>query len=306
MYNEELKFRFINERDEQIITSNNYLVNLFEKSSVTEEELNKDLCNFTFYEIEEFYKLLNASSINALSVINSHYSSYTQWCMQQNLVADGQNHFTEMWFGNFSNCINKGKMNMQVLSKEIIYDVIKQLNNPKDQFIILGLFEGIKGKDFCELANLKPEHIKGNVVQLCTGREVEISNKLLSIIEDCIETHEYYATTGKEEKVIPLVDNGYIIKDYPNVQDGRLEKRSGRSVKNSIERTVKGLGLHGIVTANNIVESGKLNMIKEQAKEKGMSCKEYICSSHLNDVKEKFNCTISTSRYIIKYEDYLL
>jgi len=305
MYNEEIKHRFISERNDKIITSSNYLNRLFEKVSEIEEKLNKDMCNFTFYEITEMYKLLNVSSVEFLSVMNSHYSLYTQWCLQQNLVKDGQNHYMELRVDDFVNCINKGKLDMQIITKEVIYDWINSLVNPRDQFILLGLFEGIRGKDFCELVNLRPEHIKGNVAHLCTGREVKISSKLLGIIEDCIVEERYISMTGKEVKTMPLVDEGYIIKEYPNTKSSAFCKRSGRIVKNSVERIAKYFGLFPIVSANNIIESGKINMIKEQAKEKKMNCRDYIYSSYINEVEEKYNCTIVKKSYILKYEDYL-
>lgn len=306
MYNEEIKLRFISERNDEITTSSNYLNCLFEKASEIEEKLNKDLCNFTFYDITEFYKLLNISSVLSLTVMNSHYSLYTQWCMQQNLVRDGQNHYLEMRTEDYVNCINKGKLDMQILPKEVIYNWVDQLNNPKDQFILLGLFEGIRGKDFCELANLRPEDIKGNTAHLCTGREVNISNKLLNIIEDCIETKTYTSMTGKEVKIMPLVDDGYIIKGYPNTKSSAFGMRGGRIIKNSVQRIAQYFGVFPVVSANNIVESGKINTIKEYAKEKGMNCIDYIYSSYINEIEDKYNCTIVKKSYILKYRDYLL
>ena len=95
MYNEERKRRFISEHNVEVTLPNNYLECQFNKISNVEETLNKDLCNFTFYEITEYYKLLNLTSTVSLSVMNSQFSLYTQWCLQQNLVDDGQNHFLE-------------------------------------------------------------------------------------------------------------------------------------------------------------------------------------------------------------------
>ena len=81
MYNKEHKERFIAERDNK-----SYLECQFKKVSFMEFELNKDVSNFTFYEIIEYYKLLNTCSLEYLRVLNSQFSLYTQWCLQQNLV----------------------------------------------------------------------------------------------------------------------------------------------------------------------------------------------------------------------------
>ena len=93
MFNEELKKRFINERNEEVSIGDSYLQIQFDKVEKMEVELNKDLCNFTVYDIREYYKMLNIASIESLTNMNSQFSIYTNWCMQQNLVNDNKNNF---------------------------------------------------------------------------------------------------------------------------------------------------------------------------------------------------------------------
>lgn len=305
MYNAEHKERFMTERNSEVIMSKGYLECQFKKVSSMEYDLNKDISNFTFYEIIEYYKLLNTYSVNALRVLNSHFSLYTQWCLQQNLVKDGQNHFLELRTEDYDSCINKGLLDSKILPEKTIMEWVDELPNPRDQFILLGLFEGIKGKDFCELANLRPNDIDGNTAKLCTGRIIQISNKLVNIINDCISEDIYYSTTGKEKKTMPLIYRGYIIKDYPNTKEGVSEFQRGRQIYNSIQRIMQFEGVYPAINANQIFESGKLHMIKAQAKKYGINCIEYIYSERINEVKEKFNCTIQSKSYIIKYKNYL-
>lgn len=305
MYNTEYKERFIAERKSEAILSNGYLECQFEKVSSMEEKLEKDISNFTFYEIIEYYKLINTHSINILKVLNSQFSLYTQWCLQHNLVNDGQNHFLEMRLEDYDKCINKTLLNLKVVDKSTVLNWVEQLQNPRDQFILLGLFEGIKGKDFCELANLKPEDVNGNIVKLCTGRTIEISNKLKHIIEECIEEKIYYSSSGDRKKVMPLMNRGYVIKDYPNTKDDVSDFQRGRQIYNSTKRIMQYIGVYPSVSANQIFESGKLDMIKTQAAKHGINCTDYIYSEHINEVKEKYNCTILAKSYIIKYKNYL-
>lgn len=305
MYNAEYKKRFISEREAETILSKGYLECQFEKVSSMEERLEKDVSNFTFYEIIEYYKLINTYSINVLQVLNSQFSLYTQWCLQHNLVNDGQNHFLEMRLEDYDKCINKTLFNLKVVDRKTVLNWVEQLQNPRDQFILLGLFEGIKGKDFCELANLKPEDINGNILKLCTGRTIEISNKLKYIIEDCISEEVYYSVSERDNRKFPLIDRGYIIKDYPNTKEDVSDFQRGRQVYNSTQRIMKYIGIYPIVSANQIFESGKLDMIKTQAAKLGINCIDYIYSKHINDVKEKYNCTILAKSYIIKYKNYL-
>ena len=305
MYNAEYKERFISDREAEAILSKGYLECQFEKVSSMEERLEKDVSNFTFYEIIEYYKLINTHSMNVLQVLNSQFSLYTQWCLQNNLVNDGQNHFLEMRLEDYDKCVNKVLFNLKVVDKNTVLNWVGQLQNPRDQFILLGLFEGIKGKDFCELANLKPEDVNGNIVKLCTGRTIEISNKLKHIIEECVEEVVYYSATGDRKKTMPLMNRGYVMKDYPNTKDNVSDFQRGRQVYNSTQRIMQYIGVYPSVSANQIYESGKLDMIKTQAAKYGINCTDYIYSEHINEVKEKYNCTILAKSYIIKYKNYL-
>lgn len=305
MYNEEYKRRFISERNDKTILPKNYLENLFERAAIAENEYGKDVCNFTVYEIIEYYKTLNISSVESISVINSQFVAYTQWCLQNNLVTDNQNHFLEMKFEHFKSCTNKALFDMKMVSRKIILEWVDGMQNPRDQFILLGLFEGIKGQDFCELTKLRPKDIDGNIATLCTGRKVKISNKLISIIEDCIDTVTYFSVSGKEVKTMPLVDRGYIIKDYPNMKEDTSDFQHGRKVYNTLKRFLQSIDMFPLISANSIYESGKLDMIKQRSSELGMTCKEYIYSEYIKEVEEKYDCTIIKRIYIIKYEDYL-
>lgn len=305
-YNPELKIQYIEEKSKEVIISNNYLECQFNKTSKMEEELDKDLSNFTVYEIVEYYKMLNISSFDTLFVMNSQFSMYTQWCLQKSLVKDNQNHFLEMTLEHLKDCLNKALVNMKIVSRDTILNWVDQLPNPKDQFVLLGLFEGLKGKDFCELSKLRPEDIKGNIATLCTEREIELSDRLLKIISDCVVEDKYYSISGNGTKVMPLVDKGFIIKDYPNARGDVSDFQLGRKIYNSITRILNYFDVLNFMTANSIAESGKLHMIKERAKELSLSCKDYIYSNYIEEVEKKFNSKIVRSIFWLKYEDYLV
>ena len=306
LYNPELKIQYIEEKSQEVIISNNYLECQFNKSFKLENELDKDISNFTVYEIIEYYKMLNSSSLDTLVVMNSQFSMYTQWCLQKSLVRDNQNHFLEMTIEQLKECLNKMLVNLKFVTRETILNWVDQLPNPKDQFVLLGLFEGLKGKDFCELSKLRPEDIKGNIATLCTGREIELSNRLLKIISDCVVEDKYYSISGNGTKVMPLVDKGFVIKDYPNARGDVSDFQLGRKIYNSISRILNYFDVCEFMTANSIAESGKLQMIKEKAKELNMTCKDYIYSNYIIEVEKKFNSKIVRSIFWLKYDDYLV
>ena len=332
MYNEELKRRYIKEKKESSTLPSNYLECQFNKIGSYEEELNKDVHDFTVYEIIEYYKMLSVASLEVLAVLNSHLSLYTQWCLGQSIVRDNQNHYEEIELETMKKCLNKVLVEKKIVSREQVIDWCEQLPNPKDQLVFLGLFEGIKGENFSEFVNLQLKDINKNNLTLMETheekkkagkhpngqtkwerwissveyREIKISDRLLKYIEDSVAAEIYYSCSDSETKIMPLIDMGYVIKYYPNTQDDTSAFQKGRVIYNGVARSLSYVGAIDYMSANNIFESGKIHMIRERAKELGISAKEYVYSEHIKEVEDRFNCKIVRSNFWLKYEDYLV
>lgn len=308
MFNNEIKERYIEEKNKSATLPNGYLRCQFDKVEKYERENGKDVCCFTVREIREYYKILNTSSLEFIASLNSQFSQYTQWCLQNNMVIDNQNHFLEIDLGVMRECLNAVTFNKKIVTRENILNWCEELQNPKDQVIMLGLFEGLKGKDFCDFVKLKPEDVNGNVLTLNNGREIKVSNKLISYIEESINETKYYSYSKNEKghgKIVNLVDLGYVIKFYPNIKEDVSDYQKGRVVYNCISRCLKYIGVFNIVTANSIFESGKIHMIKERSKELNMTVRDYIYSNHIHEVEHQYDCKILRSSFILKYGDHL-
>jgi hypothetical protein len=306
IYNKELKMRYIQEKNELSTLPSNYLECQFNKVGKFENELNKDVHDFTVYEIIEYYKILNATSLEVLAVLNSHLSLYCQWCLQQSLVIDNQNHFLELTLDQLKSCLNKVLIEKKIISREQIIEYCESIPNPKDQVVLLGLFEGMKGKDFCDFVNLRPEDVSGNKLKLIDGREIVVSDKLIKYIEESISEDKYYSISGNQTKTMPLVDRGYVLKNYPNVQEGTSAFAKGRIIYNGVARSLKYIGVLEFMSANSIFESGKIWMIKKRAAELGISTKDYVYSDYIREVEYQFGCKIVRSVFWLKYEDHLI
>ena len=57
---------------------------------------NKDCSEFTVAEIINFYKSLCSTSFYTMKNTNGFLKAYTSYCIKNNLVKDGQNHYTEI------------------------------------------------------------------------------------------------------------------------------------------------------------------------------------------------------------------
>lgn len=304
MYNEELKRRFISERKSEATLPENYLERSFKQSESLEEKLGKDLCNFTYYEIVELYKRRNTTSIGVLQVLNSQLSIYTDWCQKQNLVTDNQNHFLEIRLEDYYSCINKAMNNLKIISREDVMRWVNTLPNACEQFILLALFEGLKGKSYCDIVLLKEEHLHGNMVKLpSTGEMRQISDTLVEIIHDCQEQKNYYCLSEDEEKTTRLIESGYIIKNQLNVINDDPVRRGGR-IRRSIKIIFKYLGID-YLRLNDIYESGRIHFIKTEMKKYGLSLAEYINSEHCIDYEKIYGKIVSKPSFLKKYEGCL-
>lgn len=308
MYNEEIKKMYIIEKESTTSTPEGYLKRAFNRSKYFEEKLDKDICSFTSYEILDFYKTINMTSLESLIVLNSHFSVYTQWCMQKNMVSDCQNHFLEMNNDILTTCVNTTSLEKSIITREKLYVWMNILENPGDAFVMFCLFEGIKGKEFCEISNMKMSDFSGNKVKLCTGRQMIVSDKFVELAKLTDMTMEYHAISKSNTKIYPLEEKGFILKDFSNCQDDISDYQRGRRIYKKFLRIYDMLEVGAYMKPNSLVESGKIDFINRRAKELGMSGKDYLYSEHVYEVEEKYEYDMKRLRvsFIRKYGEYLI
>ena len=306
-YNKELKERYLREKETTLSIPSNYIDVQFRKTSETEHELNKDVSNWTTYEIIEYYKLLNVTSFESLLCLNSIFSQYTQFCLENSLVRDNQNHYLECTKEILTGCLNKAILDKRFVDRNTVLKWVDQLPNPKDQFILLSLFEYGKSKDFKDIVYASDKNLdtSNNTLKL-SDRTVQISDKLMEIIDDCINEDTYYSISGKGVKVMPLVNHGYIVKSYPNQNMDLSEFQKGRNIYIACQRIFDYLGIGQWMSPNSVSEAGKVYMIRERAKELNMTPVQYVYSDYIQEVEKQFGCSVVRSVYVKKYNEYLV
>lgn len=304
MYNAELKERYIQEKESTTVTSPHFLHGIFNKSNEFEEELEKDICNFTTYEIINYYKTLNIGSIDSLYVLNSSYSLYVQWCLQQNLVFDSQNHFLEFTREQLKLYVNKVSIKSSIITREALYKYLDELPNPSDAFILIALFEGLGGKCYEEIWKATIADLNGNEFTTCTGRKIKVSDKFVSLATLSNETLEYQAITGKMERSIQFKDEDLIVKNQCNAKDFASDRQKGRRIYFRIKRTMDYLGLPASANGNDFVISGIIDMVNTNSRKLGIDAEEYI-KRNLSNISERYGKNIIPSKFIIDYREYL-
>ena len=226
--------------------------------------------------------------------------------MQQNLVLDCQNHFAEIPSSSLINYINALALKKSIITRKTLYELIDNIINPSDAFIMLALFEGIEGENYCELVNLKMSDFNGNKVKLCTGRELTISSKLVALAEESNIEMEY-CSLAKERK-FPFLNEDLIIKNYPNCRlDDPYNK--GRRIYGRVKRNFTEIGIDKYMKPKSLVDSGKIDYINTRSKELGITAREFIYTpEYAEEVRYRFGYDLQRLRksFVEKYGDYLV
>lgn len=305
MYNETIKNRYIQEKESTTNTPNGYLMRQFNKTESFEQRLGKDISNFTAYEIEDFYKTLNMKSVESLIVLHSHLSLYTQWSLQQNLVVDCQNHFDEIDSSSFVNYINVLLFKKSIITRKDLYRLIDKLDNPSDAFIMLALFEGIEGENYSEITNLKMSDFNGNKVKLCTGRELTVSSKLVSLAEESNREMVYHSIDKGRD--FPLIENGLIIKEYPNCRT-ESSRNKGRRIYSKVRRNLEKIGIE-YMKPRSFFDSGKIDYINTRCMELEITAEEFMKRKEcLDEVEYRFRYDLNRLKvsFMKKYGECLV
>lgn len=306
MFNQELKDRFINEKKESIIVNPYFYPNLFKKTEPFEEELNKDISNFTFYEIENIYKTLSVTSIERLNVIHSALKMYTDWCISEGLVPDFQNHFLEITQKNRYDYINVIKQDKMIVPKSTIIEWCQQIPNSTDAFRLIALFEGLHGKDFRDITALTIDDIdeEHKQVKLAT-RTIDVSSTFIAYAKAANEEERYTALTGMMQRSVPFIMSNLIIKHTPMVRNTSSVQERQRFLTQSI-RIYRYLGVDQWMTNTSVINSGVIDFINRRAKEENITGKEFVYTIGIKEIKHQFDKTIIRSIFCDRYAEYLV
>lgn len=305
VYNSEIKERFLNSVEISKYPPR-WWERVFEKSYIFEKTKQKDLYSFTVPEILEFYKFLDIGTLNPLIIYNINLTAYAQWALNENLVVDGQNHFDVIDFDLLNTCLNKAKLDKSILSyDEFIELVDHEIINDQDKFIFMCLYEGIKGKNYQEIVDLKITDIdeRNNTVNLSSGRNIIVSDKFIEIAHKADKEMEYVSTSNNDF-IRKLIPSPRIYKEKSNSSN----KDVNRTIYITIVRNIQTINsLYNVVTAKSIKDSGLIYYINKRADKLGITAEELIYSvENWQDIIEKYNFNKdSRRRWILQYKDYL-
>ena len=283
-----------------------YLTPHFERAAAYESELHKDISNFTVDEIITFYKMYFSPSVYTLATLNSQLQFYAQYALAHGMVTDHQNHFAEINYELLLTCVNKGLVEQRVITRdELLKKLYEITDNWDERFICLGLFEGICGDEYEELAGIsEKDFVDGDIVHLCTGRDLKISHELVHMgIESCnCYDHTVYKRDGTlaSRKLDPGDDKA--IKKMYNAQLDTKRSRY-RRIFNCLVRLSERSQMKSL-NSKALRDSGRIHIIQNLMREHNMENPIECVFAYRNVIEDRFGKMYSIPRWVAKYREY--
>ena len=310
MFNERQKERFIN-NVENTSTVRLYREWLFELIEKFEIKFKKDAYDFQCENIIYMYKLMNTSNAGTLRTINSLLTQYTRWAVQEGLTKVTQNDYMLIDYDTINSCLNKTSVELKFVTKEEFVNAVSQLINPREQFIMMALFDyGGSTSKYLDIGMQKLEDIDFNnhIMKLYSGRIVKISRELEKYAKKSVEEDKLYVNLNPnvrsysvEYMTKKLYNNGTIIKSTsPDLFD---KAKITRNTYSQSKRILDEIGLGHCSTAN-IVDSGKVYFMKEEMKQLNIQdFKQYLSVPGVKErIENQFGCSkVIIKRYATKY-----
>ena len=300
MYNADQKYEYIEKnegRNSNLATAMSFI---FKATEPIEESKGKDVAEFTVAEIMELYKSFTSRSFYNLTNRHSQLKWYAQWCLENNMIRDNQNHFTEISLENLKDCINTGYQRQGIMTRSEMESEIVQLLNARDQCLVYALFEGVQGKEFCELTELNVKQIKGNTLKLAT-RTIEVNPRLIELMRQSTEEYKYYSYgTSPREYPYDEADPNVFKKTYNSKQETQIRKR--QRLYTCLQRIKEYLG-NAAISATSLTESGRIDYIKSFMAKDGTDL-EATVRRHEKEIINKYGTFGSVPTYLMNYGDY--
>lgn len=273
MYQTEMKEGFIESYLRSRIIQKTSLYGLFRKIEPYEENLGKDVSEFTKSEAIDMYKAFKSRSIYSLMNDNTILKNYYAWRKYYHGVTN-DSAYSEITIDDLQPCVDKKAS--KLLSLEEIIEIEDQLLNYTDSAIVQCLFEGISGYSMRDITDLHIGMLDKNNNRLTfpDGRIFEISERLCDLLEKAF-LEDVYICYGETLKTKNLIGYGKLFKERDNVHAPDSDDKRFRAVYRKIQVIREHVGIKEL-TMKNIAASGMAYYLKKRMKEDGVGLKEFL------------------------------
>lgn len=277
MHNSEQKMRYLEKCNYEESTIE-LIGSIFNSIQMTEDYFNKDASNFSQLEVIDMLKNFNSKSKKRLKSVCVFLSSYYNWCYDEGMVDNLANPFdSRITDIIIDGLITKEDLEGKFFNREQMLGYKDLILNVSNQFIVYGLYIGIKSE---ELIRLKIEDLDENTasVKLESGRVVIVDDLFIKLMKQTNNSEIYFADgVVKENKFnrYSYSPSKYVLKQCGDNEEGKPISVGALSVR---MRTIKAQTGNEFFTAPNIYKNGAINYIKSRYEEQGITLKTAFTS----------------------------
>lgn len=289
-FNPKQKNRYLKD---QIETTKKAYSRILLRAAKIENKLGKDLYDFNLDEIKQLLYILKATKLSTVMHSGNIIQNYIRWAIEQDLRTDNINPLDAVASGEFyKQFLDTSEQTL--FSEDEIMDVVKECINYQDKAVILGLYEGIYGRQYSELLSLKMSsleeieddpkyyyaHLINESVDGYKERTLKITSKLFNILRIANNEDVYFKNNGLEFEGMRnnknyLVKSDYILRAAENARTKSMENvPAAPALINRRIAKIAELYQMPMLTATNIRNSGMLKLASEVYKESNKLGKE--------------------------------
>lgn len=181
-----------------------------------EDEYGKDLSEFTPEEINNLFRDERSGSFRTLETMFPFYRHYAKFVEKEKGIKN--DYLSSLKYNDLRKIVpEKIKQDGEkVLTKEMVLWACDTLRNPRDKVLILGLFEGISGKQFSEFIEIRPEDVHDHEVYI-RSRDIylPISDELSEFFKEAMAAETYNYTQIQRKRVVNLIKGDEIAIKVP-------------------------------------------------------------------------------------------
>ena len=317
MYNEERKRQYLQEKSAQSIIANNLELAMV-MAETREKEYDRDMAEWTVSEIISFFKYYSSTSVQTLVQLKNSIEGYVDWCIMNGLVMDNQNHYRDISIDTLCSCVDLSALRRTVMFRDDFLSQIRTLPNFRDQFLLLGLYEGISSK---YIDQVKRSDFVRDILILPNGQQQTVSKELLNIVNLADEETECMSMGSKYKNEFgytnpsnissesrsqfaescEYLDGDTLVRDVVSSRRPKLKPRTGIALIGIRMRQCNNyLGVNW--TIKNIKESGRLQMILDLSKQFNVEPEKCITDINIRKIHEaRFGELQQMRSYLLTY-----
>lgn len=233
-------------------STQNNIHNLLRSAKFYEDLYGKDLYDFTLSEMIDMLKSQRVKTKNSLRQRASMYSMYIQFAVDEGIGFT--NVIRQITAVDYDTMVDLEATSQRYIERKELFTNLTYLINAQDQVIFALLFDGVMGKNYENLINLKLKDINKETLEakLFDGTVVNLSKDTYNLIQlaDSEDTYDSYS-----DKTFKITRNEYVVRACKRRIGEEHTPLKPSAIRSKIDQFKKNLDINGL-TGRSIYLSG--------------------------------------------------